>query len=65
MENHKAICFLKNTGLYPPPLENHKVFGFLGNTVPDPFDNHNATQPAFNFGPSKWRFADGPIMARL
>ena len=57
----------------PPPLKNHKSIGFLCNTGPDPLKNHKATKPAFNLGhyrhasetPFKWRFAGGPMMARL
>ena len=33
-------------------LENHKTIGFLTNTGPDPLENHKATKPAFNAGPS-------------
>ena len=55
------------------PPENHKNIGILSNTVPDPLKNHKATKPAFNVGQSsacqrnaiKWRFAGGPMMARL
>ena len=55
------------------PLENHKNIGFLSNTCPNPLKNYKATTPAFNVGPSsharempfKWRFAGGPMMARL
>ena len=39
----------------PPPLENHKAIGFLGNIVPDPLENHKATKPAVNVGPSSAR----------
>ena len=47
-------------------LENHKNIGFLSNTGTDPLKNHTATKPAFNVGPPfKWRFAGGPMMARL
>ena len=34
------------------PLKNHKNIGFLSNTGPDPLENHKATKPAFNVGPS-------------
>ena len=34
------------------PLKNHNNIGFLSNTDPDPLENHNATKPAFNDGPS-------------
>ena len=48
-------------------LENRKAIGFLSNTGPDPLENHKATKPAFNVGPSspanetpfKWRFTGG------
>ena len=33
------------------PLGNHKVIGFLSNSVPDLLENHKATKPAFNVGP--------------
>ena len=36
----------------PPPLKNHKNIGFLSNTDPDPLENHKATKPAFNAGPT-------------
>ena len=47
--------------------------GFLSNPGPDPLKNHTATKPTFNVGhyrhtnetPFKWRFAGGPMMARL
>ena len=39
----------------PPPLENHIAIGFLSNTSPDTLDNHKATMPAFNVGPSSAR----------
>ena len=51
-----------------PPLKYHKNIGFLSNTGPDPLENHKTTKPAFNVWPSsalKWRFAGGPMMARL
>ena len=55
------------------PQKNHKHTGFLRNTGQDSLKNHIATKPAFNVGPSsacqrntiKWRFAGGPMMARL
>ena len=34
---------------------NHKSIGFLSNTGPDPLENHQATKPAFNVGPSSAR----------
>ena len=38
-----------------PTLKNHKNIEFLSNTCPDPLNNHKATKPAFNFGPSSAR----------
>ena len=38
-----------------PPLKNHKNIGFLGNYGPDPQKNYEATEPAFNVGPSSAR----------
>ena len=40
-----------------PPMENHKIIGFLSNTSPDPLKNHKVTKPAFNVGPSWARHA--------
>ena len=40
-----------------PPLKNHKNKGFLSNSGPDLLKNYEATKPAFNVGPFKWRFA--------
>ena len=56
-----------------PPLNNHKIQGFLSNTGQDPMKNHKAAKPTFNLGlqrhasetPFEWRFAGGPMMARL
>ena len=58
---------------HPPsthtPLKNHKNIGFPSNT-----ENHEATKPAFNVGPSsarqqnaikmafRWRADDGPLI---
>ena len=36
----------------PPPLKNYKNIGFLSNTGLEPLENHNATKPAINTGPS-------------
>ena len=33
-------------------MENHKAIGFLSNTGPEFLENHKATKPAFNVGPS-------------
>ena len=57
----------------PDLQKNHKNIGFLRNTGPDPLKNHKATEPDSILGrhrhasetPFKWRFAGGPIMARL
>ena len=38
-----------------PPLKIHKNKGFLSNTGPDHLENHKATKPAFNVGPSSAR----------
>ena len=57
-----------------PRLKNHKGFGFLSNTSPDPLKNHKATKPAFNVGnghwpasktPLKWRFVAGLMIAHF
>ena len=32
--------------------KNHKAIGFLTKTDTDPLENHKATNPAFNVGPS-------------
>ena len=48
--------------------ENHKYIGLFSNSGPDPLKNQEATEPAFNTGPSsslKWRFAGRPMLARL
>ena len=57
-----------------PPLKNHKNIGFLSNSGPDPQKNFEATEPAFNVGPSsarqrnailmafRWRADDGPLI---
>ena len=56
-----------------PPLENYKNIGFLSITGPDPLKitqlpiQHSMLghhRPASET-PWKWRFADGPLMARL
>ena len=36
----------------PDPMKNHKNIGFLSNTGLDPLQNHKATKPAFDVGPS-------------
>ena len=57
-----------------PRLKNHKNIGFLSNFGPDPLKNYEATEPAFNVGPSSarqgnaikmafcWRADDGPLI---
>ena len=57
----------------PHPLENHKSIGFLSNTGPDPLKITNLTNKHSmleHYRPSsetpfKWRFACGPMVARL
>ena len=57
----------------PDPLKNHKNIGFLRNSGPDPLKNYEATTPDLKLGhhqnasetPFKWRFAGGPMMARI
>ena len=39
----------------PPQKKNHKNIGFLCNIGPDRLNNHKATKPAFNVGPSSSR----------
>ena len=36
----------------PDPPANHKAIGFLNNTGPEHLENHTASKPAFNIGPS-------------
>ena len=50
----------------PPPLKNHKIKGFLVILVWTP-ENHKATKPAFNVGPSsaRQRNAIGPPLTKL
>ena len=60
-------------GRGPTILENHKAFGILSNTGPDPRTNTNVPIQHPMFGhyrppfktPFKWHFAGGPIMASL
>ena len=67
-----CVCVCGGTGARAP-LENHKVIGFLSNSVPDLLENHKATKPAFNVGQLlarqrnaiQWRFAGGLMMARF
>ena len=37
-----------------PPKKSQKI-GFLSNSGPDPLKNYEATEPAFNVGPSSAR----------
>ena len=37
------------------PLKNYTAIGFLSNTDLDPLENHKATKPSFNVGPSSAR----------
>ena len=47
-------------------LKNHKNIGFLSNSGSDSLNNYEATEPAFNIGPSSARQRTGrPMMARL
>ena len=39
----------------PDPPEKSQNKGFLSNTSPDSLENHKATKPAFNVGPSSAR----------
>ena len=38
-----------------PSLKKHKNIGFHSNSDPDPLKNYEATEPAFNDGPSSAR----------
>ena len=50
----------------PRPSEKSQNIGCLCNAGQDPLKNHKATKPALNVGPTfKWRFAGGPLIARL
>ena len=57
----------------PSPLKNHQNIGFLSNTGPDPLKITKLSSQHSMFGhyrhanetPFKWRFAGGPMMARL
>ena len=60
-------------GVRTPPPEKSQNIGFRSNSGPDPLKNYEATEPASMLGhhqhasetPFKWRFAGGPMMARL
>ena len=55
------------------PLKNHQNIGFLSNIGPDPLKNTKLPSQHTTVGhyqpvsetPFKWRFAGGPMMARL
>ena len=57
----------------PDPPGKHKNIGFLGNTGPDPLKITKLSSQHLMSGhhrhtsetPFKWRFAGGPVMARL
>ena len=52
----------------PNPLLYHKNIRILGNFDPGLLKNYKSAKPTFNVGPSstrQWRFAGGPMMARL
>ena len=61
------------TGGPPEPLKNHRNHGFLSNTGPDPLKIIKLLSQHSMLGhhlhasetPFKWRFAGGPMMARL
>ena len=48
------ICCMGGRGS-GPRLKNHKNIGFHSNSDPDPLKNYEATEPAFNVGPSSAR----------
>ena len=50
-------------GVRPAPLKNHKNIGFLGNTGPDPMENHKASKPALYVGPPSARQRNAILMA--
>ena len=50
-------------GQDPFPPENHKNIGFLSNSGPDPLKNDEATEPAFNVGPSSARHLNEVLLA--
>ena len=47
----------------PTSLKYHKNIGFLSNSGPDPLKNYEATEPAFNVGPSSVRQRNAILMA--
>ena len=58
-----VVCMGSREGIEgPDPPEKSQCIGFLSNTGLDPLKNHKTTKPAFTF---EWRFAGGPVMARL
>ena len=64
------MCVCGGGGAGP---KDHKNIEFLSNAGPDPLKNFEATEPAFNVGPSsarqrnaiymafRWRADDGPL----
>ena len=44
-------------------LKNHESIEFLTSTGPDPLENHKATKPSFNVGPSSARQRNAILMA--
>ena len=44
-------------------LENHKTIKFLSNTGPDPLEDHKATKPGFNVGPTSTRINSNHLTA--
>ena len=44
-------------------VKNHKNIGFLSNSGPDPLKNYEATEPAFNVGPSSARQRNAVLIA--
>ena len=67
------------TGCPDPQMKKYKNKRFLCNTGPAPLNDHRATKPAFNVGPSSarqrniifmlmafpWRADDGPFIAEF
>ena len=54
MDAHVRIQREGNGGPDPPEKAQKKI-GFLSNSGPDPLKNYEATEPAFNVGPSSAR----------
>ena len=47
-----AACVDPEVGGGVTTSQNHIAIGFLSNTGMDPLENHKATKPEFNVGPS-------------